>query len=136
MFEAAVTEFAKSVGGDVLIPSPSLTEADECEVLNVVVKKTRRWFWQSAKYQPTDFKLEDILRENVTENIPRTTCELLPSFKKTHKLAFKGKLGTKLMILWEIEAKKKGTFDLETDFVNIQQCEMHMKDAVEIINGR
>ena len=136
MFEAAVTKFAKAVGDNVLIPVPSLTDADKCDVLNVVVKKNRRWFWQSPKYEPSTYKLHNILRENVAECKDITESELLPEYKKTNKFAFTGKLGAKLKHLWELETKTKDSFDLETNFTKIQKTEVQASDAADIVNGK
>ena len=138
MFEAAVTKFTKAVGGDGCIPVPSLAEADKCKVLNVVIKKNRRWFWQSAKYDPNGFTLQDILRENnVTDSIPKTTKSMdCQSYEKTNKLSVNGKLGGNLKKLLELEASGSDSIDLETKFSKIQKCEIDPQGTLEVIAGK
>ena len=134
MFEAAVTKFAKQVGDDEFIPASSVADADKHEVLSVVVKKNRRWFWQSAKYYPTDFKLQDIVREkNVV--IPSKTVPLMPSYEKTHKLSVHGKLGGKLKEVLEMEVNGSDSIDLESTFSKVQKTEISTNDALNVIKG-
>nr|WAH71160.1 GSDMES3 [Branchiostoma belcheri] len=61
MFEAAVSGFVKAVGKDSLLPVPDLNSANKCRPLHIAVKKNPKWFWQSAKYLPTSFKVHQIL---------------------------------------------------------------------------
>ena len=64
MFEAASESFVKAIGSETLIPITSIDRADNCQPLHVVVKKKRYWIWQSPKYQPTAFSLQEILTES------------------------------------------------------------------------
>ncbi|XP_054903992.1 gasdermin Eb [Poeciliopsis prolifica] len=60
MFAIATKNFVKEVdAGGLLIPVSSPN--DNMELLTVVVKKNRPWFWQKPKYLPTDFTLNDLL---------------------------------------------------------------------------
>lgn len=60
MFATATRNFVDEVDrGGLLIPVASLN--DSIDVLSVVVKRKRVWFWQKPKYVPTDFNLNDIL---------------------------------------------------------------------------
>nr|WAH71163.1 GSDMES6 [Branchiostoma belcheri] len=59
MFEAAVSGFVKAVGKDSLLPVPDLNSANKCRPLHIAVKKNPKWFWQSAKYLPTSFKVKE-----------------------------------------------------------------------------
>lgn len=60
MFAAATRNFVEEVDvGGVLIPVSRLN--DSIDMLKVVVKRKRLWFWQKPKYSPTDFNLNDIL---------------------------------------------------------------------------
>ena len=136
MFEAAVTKFAKTVGDDVLLPVPSLTDGDKCNVLNLVVKKNRRWFWQSPKYEPTGFTLQDILKDNGANNAPIKTSELLPAYEKTNKLSVKGKLGGKLKGLLELEVAGSDSIDLETKFGKVNKSEISAKDVLQLADKK
>ncbi|XP_014892308.1 gasdermin Eb [Poecilia latipinna] len=60
MFAIATKNFVKEVDNrGLLIPVSSLN--DNMELLTVVVKHKRSWFWQKPKYLPTDFTLNDLL---------------------------------------------------------------------------
>ncbi|XP_033983591.1 gasdermin Eb [Trematomus bernacchii] len=60
MFASATRNFVEEVDpGGLLIPVSSLN--DTIDLLTVVVKHKRFWFWQKTKYNPTDFNLNDIL---------------------------------------------------------------------------
>ncbi|XP_053288657.1 gasdermin Eb [Pleuronectes platessa] len=64
MFATATRNFVEEVdNGGLLIPVSSLN--DTIELLTVVVKRKRFWFWQKPKYLPTDFNLNDILAGDV-----------------------------------------------------------------------
>ncbi|XP_012718094.2 gasdermin Eb [Fundulus heteroclitus] len=60
MFAIATKNFVEEVDdGGLLIPVSSLN--DSFDLLRVVVKRKRFWFWQKPKYYPTDFNLNDLL---------------------------------------------------------------------------
>lgn len=60
MFATATRNFVEEVDrGGFLIPVSSLN--DTIDLLTVVVKRKRFWFWQRPKFLPTDFDLNDIL---------------------------------------------------------------------------
>ncbi|XP_067305187.1 gasdermin Eb [Pseudorasbora parva] len=44
-----------------LIPVSRLNDSDGLFPLALVIKRNRLWFWQSPKYLPSDFKLNDVL---------------------------------------------------------------------------
>nr|WAH71161.1 GSDMES4 [Branchiostoma belcheri] len=82
MFEAAVSGFVKAVGKDSLLPVPDLNSANKCRPLHIAVKKNPKWFWQSAKYLPTSFKVHQILTK--TEEIDvAVSCRTLVEYNKT-----------------------------------------------------
>ena len=55
-----MTKFVKSVGEGSLVPVPDLDEADRCVPFAVCVKKNRRWFWQSPRFEPSPFLLHQL----------------------------------------------------------------------------
>ncbi|XP_034083870.1 gasdermin Eb isoform X2 [Gymnodraco acuticeps] len=60
MFASATRNFVEEVDPrGLLIPVSSLN--DTIDLLTLVVKHKRFWFWQKPKYQPTDFNFNDIL---------------------------------------------------------------------------
>ncbi|KAM3873366.1 gasdermin Eb [Diretmus argenteus] len=60
MFATATQNFVEEVDHEgFLIPVSSLN--DRIDLLSLVVKRKRFWFWQKPKYFPTDFSLNDVL---------------------------------------------------------------------------
>ena len=55
-----MTKFVKSVGDGSLVAVPDLDESDRCAPFAVTVKKNRRWFWQSPRYEPSPFRLHQL----------------------------------------------------------------------------
>ena len=139
MFEAAVTKFAKAIGGEDLglIPVPSLVSAARCDVFDVVLKKYRRWFWQTPVYEPTGFKLQDILvEENVIDKSLIKTELLLPSYSKINKLKANGKLGAKLKGLLELEIHGLDSIDVETIFGKINKTQIEPEDMLKTLHKK
>ena len=62
MFEAAVGRFVKAVGRESLHPVPSLDQANQCRPMQVVVKRSKYWAWQTAHYEATPFSLDHLLQ--------------------------------------------------------------------------
>ncbi|XP_075414399.1 gasdermin-E [Tenrec ecaudatus] len=65
MFAKATSNFLKEIdaGGD-LIPVKNLNESDKVQLLSLVAKKKRFWFWQKPKYQFLSLTLGDVLTED------------------------------------------------------------------------
>lgn len=60
MFATATRNLVEEVDhGGLLIPVSSLN--DVIDILTLVVKRKRFWFWQKPRHLPTDFTLNDIL---------------------------------------------------------------------------
>ena len=62
MFAAASNCFVEAVGADIFRSLDSVEEADNCQLLNVVVKKTR--LLRKDKYALTNFSLQEILKSS------------------------------------------------------------------------
>ncbi|KAJ3598080.1 hypothetical protein NHX12_001594 [Muraenolepis orangiensis] len=60
MFATATKNFVEEVDKDgILIPVSSLN--DSIQMLSLVIKRRRHWFWQKHKYLATDFCLNDVM---------------------------------------------------------------------------
>lgn len=78
MFASATRNFVEEVDPrGLLIPVSSLN--DTIDLLTVVVKHKRFWFWQKPKYKPTDFNFNDIL-------LPTGDTHILPGKQHTSYL--------------------------------------------------
>jgi len=137
MFEAAVSKFVKSVGHESLIGVPNLDEANQCRPFSVIVKKNRRWSWQSPKYEPTPFKLHqlltvtDSLEEDVTVNTRKLTM-----YNKSYKFAVSGKIGAKLKILLDAEMSGSDTVDVEAKFGDVNKVEVDQPKLMQHLRER
>lgn len=107
MFAVATKNFVKEVDdGGFLIPVSSLN--DNLELLTVVVKRERSWFWQKPKYLPTDFTLNDLL----TGDSPITPGKLKSKTKKK----------ATLMLLFLSIYYSKATANLKWFIYILQTC--------------
>ena len=135
MFEAAVTKFTKEVC-DAHIPVSCLADADKFEVLSLVVKKKGKRFWNSAKYKPCDFTLQDILGENnVIDSIPKRMRELMPIYEMTHHLSVRCRVGGNLKRILKVKASGLDAIALEIKFSKIQKCEIP-EDTLKRVAGK
>lgn len=124
MFEATVSKFVKEVGKESLIPVPSLDEANRCRPFQVVVKKNRRWFWQSAKYEPSPFQLHQLLvSQNAFDDVTVSTRKLA-TYNKTYEFDVKGKTGAKLVSVVDLEVGGSDTISVESKFGEITKFEV------------
>ena len=106
MFEAAVSKFVKSVGEESLIAVPSLDQAEQCRPLHVIIKKNRRWIWQRAKYEPSQFMLHDVLTRPEEISVSQNTRKLC-TYNKKHKFSVDGRIGAKLKTFLDAEIAGK-----------------------------
>lgn len=62
MFKKATKKLVQQIDPKgALIPASSLNDTKKLELLAVMRKTQKRWFWQNTKYKPTGFKLNDLL---------------------------------------------------------------------------
>jgi len=79
MFATATKNFVEEVDEDgILIPVSSLN--DSIQILSLVIKHKRCWWWQKPKYRPTDFSLNDIIMGD-TQIQPGKHCSTIFSFE-------------------------------------------------------
>ncbi|KAL0166518.1 hypothetical protein M9458_038362, partial [Cirrhinus mrigala] len=62
MFEKATKKLVQQIDPKgSLIPASSLNDNKKLQLLAVMRKTQKGWFWQKSKYKPTGFKLNDLL---------------------------------------------------------------------------
>lgn len=63
MFSKATANFVRQIDPEgSLIHVSRVNDSKKLVPMALVVKRNRIWFWQSPKYQPTDFTLSDLLQ--------------------------------------------------------------------------
>jgi hypothetical protein len=137
MFEGAVHDFVKQTGDGCLHPVPSLFEADTFKPLQIVVKKNRRFFWQSPKYQTQDFTLEEILlgQEKLTD-IPITKEIFVKNYSKKSKLSLSGKFGAKIKSLFEVELEGSDYVHVESNFGDVEKEEADAQKLLDVMKTK
>lgn len=136
MFEAAVSRFVKSVGKQSLVAVPDLDEANQCRPLQVVIKKRRRWFWQSAKYEPTPFSLHQLLTDQSEFTDVKQSTRELTVYNKTYKFNVDGKIGGKLKILLDAELSGQDTVQVEAKFGQVNKVETDIPVLMDTLSKR
>lgn len=135
MFEAAVTKFTKTIGDHVVIQPPTLDQSENCNPLQIVVKKNRKWRWQSATYYPTPFSLPQLLQGEEDLGV-KVSSELAVTYNKIHKLSVKGKLGAKIKLLLDVELDGSDSVDVEAKFGNVNKLTVDETKLMTILESR
>ena len=76
-----------------------------------------RWYWQSAKFQPTPFQLHQLLCDPEPELIEdhpgvKVTCRKLTNYNKSYNFSLNGKIGGKLKFLLDAELDGEPIFHI------------------------
>ncbi|KAI8488356.1 sensory perception of sound [Branchiostoma belcheri] len=135
MFEAAVSGFVKAVGKDSLLPVPDLNSANKCRPLHIAVKKNPKWFWQSAKYLPTSFKVHQILTK--TEEIDvAVSCRTLVEYNKTSHFSVKGSVGSKILKEVDLDVSGSGVVAIKANFGKVNKCDVDVPTLMQALDKR
>ncbi|XP_074657618.1 pejvakin-like isoform X2 [Tubulanus polymorphus] len=136
MFEAAVHKFVKEAGPEVLHQVPSLDEANRCRPLQIVEKKNRRWFWQTPRYRPTDFSLDQILADPKPLGLEVQSRVLVKGYNRMHKFSIKGKFGGGFKVLFDAELSGGDNVNLTAKFNDIEKKEVHEQSLSKALRTR
>ncbi|XP_064647965.1 gasdermin-E-like isoform X3 [Lineus longissimus] len=137
MFEASIHDFVKQAGEDCLHPVPSLFEADAFKPLQIVVKKNRRFFWQSPKYQTQDFSLEEIIigQEKLTD-VPVTKDIFVEKYSKKSKVSLSGKFGAKIKAVFEVDLSGSDYVHVESNFGDVEKEVADAQKLLEVMKSK
>ncbi|XP_056237123.1 gasdermin Eb [Seriola aureovittata] len=133
MFATATRNFVEEVDyGGVLIPVSSLN--DTIDVLTLVVKRKRFWFWQKSKYRPTDFHFNDILAGD-------TPIE--PDTKETDFIKYKGIYGDNIQgamdvnfVHSNVSLEGKDSSKLQSSFGSLKKEEVNVQKLLKDSKSR
>ncbi len=132
-----MSKFVKSVGKESLIAVPNLDEAERCQPFQVVIKKNRKWFWQSARYEPTPFKLHQLLTTpDVFDSEVETTTRKLTTYNKTYTFDVSGKIGSKLARLLDVELSASDNVNVAAQFGDITKQEVDQPALLAAVEKR
>jgi len=137
MFEAASESFVKAIGNETLLPITAIDRADNCMPLHVVVKKKRYWVWQSPKYQPTSFTLNEILTDKEKDLGVKTTSHELLSYSRKSIFSADGRLGIKIAKeLVDVEVSGNDLVELTADLGRVDKLEAEPDDISDALQDR
>uniref|UniRef100_UPI00398ECF37 gasdermin Eb isoform X2 n=1 Tax=Pristiophorus japonicus TaxID=55135 RepID=UPI00398ECF37 len=135
MFAKATSSFVKQIesSGD-LIPVSSLNDSDKLQLLNLVTKRKKGWFWQKPKYHPSSFSLQDIL----TGDAP-----IKPAVTESVFLKYEGKFEDKVGASTETQIANlsfslegQDSISLESSFGNLKKQEFDLHQLLKIAEKR
>ncbi|GCC25165.1 gasdermin Eb [Chiloscyllium punctatum] len=135
MFAKATSSFVKQIesSGD-LIPVHSLNDSDKLQLLNLVTKRKKGWFWQKPKYYPSTFTLQDILMGD---------SSIKPAVTESDFLKYEGKFGDNVEAGTEAEIANlsfsldgQDSVALESSFGNLKKQEIDLSQLLKIAEKR
>ncbi|XP_034747089.1 gasdermin-E-like [Etheostoma cragini] len=135
MFSKATANFVRHIDPEgSLIHVSRLNDSDKLVPMALVVKRNRMWFWQSPKYQPTDFTLSNLLQGDKV---------LSPDVSKTEFVTYEGTYRDKLSGKLDTEAgsvratlEGHGTSKLQSCFGKLKKEELDVKKLLQDSSGR
>ncbi|XP_078096370.1 gasdermin Eb [Mustelus asterias] len=135
MFAKATSSFVKQIesSGD-LISIRSLNDSDKLQLLSLVTKRKKGWFWQKPKYHPSSFSLQDIL----TDDSPIKAAVTESDFLK-----YEGKFGDNLQAGTGAEVANlsfnlegQDSVALESSFGNLKKQEFDLHQLLKVAEKR
>ncbi|XP_072365565.1 gasdermin Eb [Scyliorhinus torazame] len=135
MFAKATSSFVKQIesSGD-LIPVRSLNDSDKLQLLSLVTKRKKGWFWQKPKYHTTSFSLQDIM----TGDIP-----IKAEVTESDFLKYEGKFGDSMEADTRAEVANlsfslegQDSVALESSFGNLKKQELDLHQLLKIAETR
>ncbi|XP_074469791.1 gasdermin-E-like [Sebastes fasciatus] len=135
MFSKATANFLRQIDPEgSLIHVSRVNDSQKLVSMALVVKRNRNWFWQSPKYQPTDFTLSDLLQGDKV---------LSPGVSEKPFLTYKGTFSDKLSGKLETEAgsvsvslEGRGSSKLQSCFGELKKEELDVKKLLRDSNLR
>ena len=84
-----------------------------------------RWYWQSAKYEPTPFQLHQLLTEPepLSPGV-KINARKLTNYNKSHNFNLNGKIGGKLKALLDVELDGVDSVSIEARLGDVTKEEV------------
>jgi hypothetical protein len=118
-----IKQFVETQLDSEYIPVESLSDANKCAVLGLVIK-SKKWPWERPHYEPCRYQLGDILREKLLDTPDTERVLLTPkmSYSVTEENTGNADLNGRVM---ESQISNEGNHSVETDFGRIVRT--HLK---------
>ncbi|XP_041039199.1 gasdermin Eb isoform X2 [Carcharodon carcharias] len=135
MFAKATSSFVKQIesGGD-LIPVSSLNDSDKLQLLSLVTKRKKGWFWQKPKYYPSSFSLQDILTGDTPIKAAVTESDFLKYEGKFGDIVEAGTGAEIANLSFSLEGQD--SVALESSFGNLKKQEFDLHQLLKIAEKR
>ncbi|XP_078395105.1 gasdermin Eb isoform X2 [Cetorhinus maximus] len=135
MFAKATSSFVKQIesSGD-LIPVSSLNDSDKLQLLNLVTKRKKGWFWQKPKYYPSSFSLQDILTGDTPIKAAVTESDFLKYEAKFGDNVAAGTGAEIANLSFSLEGQD--SVALESSFGNLKKQEFDLHQLLKIAEKR
>ncbi|XP_072507053.1 gasdermin-E [Notamacropus eugenii] len=129
MFAKATRNFLKDTdpGGD-LIPVSSLNDSDRLQLLSLVVKKKKFWFWQRPKYQFLSATINDILSKDQFVN-PVVVESDFVKYEGKFEDVVKGTIETALGRI-TLNVGGSGLVESQSSFGSLQKQEVDLQQLI------
>ncbi|XP_008299347.1 non-syndromic hearing impairment protein 5 homolog isoform X2 [Stegastes partitus] len=135
MFSKATANFIHQIDPEgSLIHVSRVNDSHKLTPMALVVKRNRIWFWQTPKYQPTDFTLSDLLQGDEV---------LIPGVTEKDFLSYDGSFGDALSTELDTEAgplhvklKGQGISKLQSSFGKLKKEELDVKKLLHDSDNR
>ncbi|XP_034017283.1 gasdermin-E-like isoform X2 [Thalassophryne amazonica] len=126
MFSKATAKFVRQIDPEgSLIHVSRLNDSHKLVPMSLVVKRNRFWFWQKPKYQPTDFKLSDLLQGDKALSPVVSETEFL-TYQGTYGDKLSGKLDTEVGVA-SVTVEGQGSSKLHSSFGKLKKEELEVK---------
>uniref|UniRef100_A0A3P8W6C1 Gasdermin pore forming domain-containing protein n=1 Tax=Cynoglossus semilaevis TaxID=244447 RepID=A0A3P8W6C1_CYNSE len=135
MFSKATANFVRQIDPDgSLIHVSRVNDSRKLIPMALVVKCKPVWFWQKAKYQPTDFTIGDLLLDD-TELSPGVCETEFLTFKGTFGGTYSGSLDTRAGSV-SVEVEGRCTSELNSCFGKLKKQELDVKKLLRESRNR
>lgn len=135
MFSKATANFIRQIDPEgSLIHVSRVNNSKKLVPMAVVVKRNRMWFWQSPKYQPTDFTLSDLLQGDEVLSPVVSETEFL-TYEGTFRDTLSGKLDAEAGSV-SLAVEGKGSSKLQSCFGKLKKEELDVKKLIRDSSSR
>ncbi|XP_036371947.1 gasdermin-E [Megalops cyprinoides] len=135
MFAKATGNFVRQIDPEgCLIPVTRLNNSDKLNLLSLVIKRNRLWFWQRPKYLPSDFTLSDVLDGDTPINPGVEESDFL-RYEGTFRDTVSGKLEAGAGQV-NLSLEGRGSSKLQSSFGNLKKQEADVQKLLQDCRDR
>ncbi|KAJ8365968.1 hypothetical protein SKAU_G00147990 [Synaphobranchus kaupii] len=135
MLARATGNFVQQIDpGGSLIPVTRLNDSDKLDLLALVLRRQRFWFWQRPKYLPTDFSLNDLLLGDTPISPGAEESDFL-KYEGTYGDTVSGRLQGGVGQV-NIKMAGRGSSKLQSSFGSLKKQEVDVQKLVQASRDR